>query len=193
VNISLVIMKSKELYYILSIAVLIIVIIGWFGIGNFDNVKDIFSKFGENEIKIAIEPQFISEGQYEKIPIKIIISGIDEDIIFLTLAKDDITIDRKDKNNQTKVATVLRSWEGDYNRDYVFRKDTYNKIYNGEIVGKVYGVERKSNANDMKKLLVWSVKRGKFKIAVSYVKFFGDSIILKGSYDVPKKYFWQKS
>lgn len=63
----------------------------------------------------------------------------------------------------------------------------------GEVIGKVKQVDRKGNTNDAENITTHSFLRGTFIIPASYVKYVGQSIILKPTYNVPKKYFWQKS
>lgn len=64
--------------------------------------------------------------------------------------------------------------------------------FDGEYLGKVSSVERQSNTNEIKNLLVKSFLKKEIKIPISAVKSIGSSIILNANYDVSKKYIWQK-
>lgn len=64
---------------------------------------------------------------------------------------------------------------------------------NGKVVGRVKEVLRKEHSNEIKELIVSSTFRKDFSIREQDVKYFGESIILKSSHNVPKKYFWQKA
>lgn len=63
----------------------------------------------------------------------------------------------------------------------------------GEPLGKIVRIARKSHTNDLDRVTVRSLRRSTFDIPVSQIKYFGESVILKSSYNVPKKYFWQKN
>ncbi|MDP3882131.1 MAG: PRC-barrel domain-containing protein [Nanoarchaeota archaeon] len=62
----------------------------------------------------------------------------------------------------------------------------------GELIGKVYGVLRKGDLNDLDKIIVSSFWRRKVIIPVSAIRKIGESILLAQDYHVNKKYFWQK-
>ena len=111
-------MKLKILAVILGLiltALLIVVTLPQAG----KVIGDTIPKRGS--IYISLEPQYINEGQYDEIPIKIILSvEKDRNITYLELKKDNIIIDREGKNSQTKVAKNIWNWKGDYNDLSVF-------------------------------------------------------------------------
>ncbi len=63
----------------------------------------------------------------------------------------------------------------------------------GEFVGKVKDFVRKNNSNEISGLVVKKRFRKDISVETSNIKAFGSSIILKENYNVPKKYFWQRS
>jgi sporulation protein YlmC with PRC-barrel domain len=63
----------------------------------------------------------------------------------------------------------------------------------GKVIGKVMAIERKGTRNDIQHIVVKSFWSRKFTITPSNIKSIGRSIILQSGYNVPKKYFWQKS
>jgi len=64
---------------------------------------------------------------------------------------------------------------------------------NGKVIGKIKDVIRKKHSNEVDKLSIKSFLKKIFYIRLSDVQSFGESIILKSNYRVPKKYLWQKS
>ncbi len=83
-------------------------------------------------IKISIEPTSINEGQYSEIPIKLTLSTGDSNITFLELTKDNMIIDRLNKNSQTMVAKGIWKWEGVYNNENIFycKNEWYSQCNN---------------------------------------------------------------
>ncbi len=63
----------------------------------------------------------------------------------------------------------------------------------GDVIGKVKDITRKTNANDIGELIVKARLRKKFNVGADFIKSIGSSIILKSNYSAPKKYFWQRS
>ncbi len=63
----------------------------------------------------------------------------------------------------------------------------------GEVIGKVVDFVRSDNTNDVSALIVKGFMRGKFNIPSSFVKSVGYSLILKQSYEPPKKHFWKRT
>ncbi len=66
-------------------------------------------------------------------------------------------------------------------------------LTSGKVIGHVVKVERKDHSNEIEKLIVKSPFKKSFEIKPSHIKRLGESIILKGNYHEPRKYFWQKS
>lgn len=65
--------------------------------------------------------------------------------------------------------------------------------YEGEVIGFIREIVRFGNTNDIKALVVHSFLRGTFNVPVTEVKSLGKSIILKNTYDAPKKSLWRRS
>lgn len=64
--------------------------------------------------------------------------------------------------------------------------------YDGEVIGTIKEVVRVNNTNTIKGLVVYSFMRGSFNVSASDIKSFGKSIILKNSYNAPKKSLWRR-
>lgn len=65
--------------------------------------------------------------------------------------------------------------------------------YDGEVIGVVKDVARFGRTNSIKSLSVHSFSRGNFIVPASEIKSLGKSIILKNSYNAPKKSFWRRA
>ena len=65
--------------------------------------------------------------------------------------------------------------------------------YHGEVVGRVKEVNRIEKTNTIKSILAHSFLRGDFAVPVNQIKSIAKSIILKASYDAPKKSFWRRA
>lgn len=65
--------------------------------------------------------------------------------------------------------------------------------YDGEVIGSIREIVRFGGTNDIKALVVHSFLRGTFNIPVAEIKSLGKSIILKNTYDAPKKSLWRRS
>lgn len=65
--------------------------------------------------------------------------------------------------------------------------------YHGEVVGRVREVDRVEKTNAIKSISVHSFLRGDFAVLANQIKSIAKSIILKESYDVPKKSFWRRA
>ena len=63
----------------------------------------------------------------------------------------------------------------------------------GEFVGKIKDFIRKNNSNDLSGIVVKKRFWKDYSVDITNIKSFGSSIILKESYNVPKKYFWKGS
>ena len=63
----------------------------------------------------------------------------------------------------------------------------------GRKIGRVQEIIRRENTNEIKQFIVSSLFAIKQEVPISQVKKIGSSIILKSSYNVPKRYFWQKT
>lgn len=63
----------------------------------------------------------------------------------------------------------------------------------GQKVGKISQVNRADNTNEVESFIVSSFLRKPFQVTLSQTSKIGDSIILKPSYNVPRKYIWQRS
>lgn len=63
----------------------------------------------------------------------------------------------------------------------------------GEVLGKVVDFVRGNNTNDLDSLVVKSFMRGTFSVPVSAIKSVGYSLILKPTYEPPKKQFWKRA
>jgi len=62
--------------------------------------------------------------------------------------------------------------------------------HEGEILGKVRQINRIKDTNDIDTLIVSSIMRGTFEIPQKDVAYFGQNIVLKRSFNAPKKRFW---
>lgn len=123
------------------------------------------SKVLLNPKKLSLEGILIRQGVFKK-PIYIGISYFDR------LSKDSIIL-------KISPSVLLK------------RKKVLDS--EGKVIGKVKSIERKGNSNEISELIISSPLKKKFPIKMSNIKFIGKTIILKSNYNVPKKYFWQKS
>lgn len=65
--------------------------------------------------------------------------------------------------------------------------------YDGEVIGKVREVVRVGKTNALKQVVVHSFLRGTFTIPVGDIKALGKTIMLKNSYNAPKKSLWRRT
>ena len=65
--------------------------------------------------------------------------------------------------------------------------------YDGEVVGVVKEITRYGKTNAIKSLTVHSFSRGNFVVPSTEIKSLGKSVILKNSYNAPKKNFWRRA
>lgn len=65
--------------------------------------------------------------------------------------------------------------------------------YEGEIIGKVKDIIRQDKTNIMKGVVVKSFLRGIFTVPTDQIKSTSNSIILKDSYNAPKKSLWRRN
>ncbi len=63
----------------------------------------------------------------------------------------------------------------------------------GRKIGRIKQVIRRENTNEIRQLIVSSLFARPREISITQIKKIGSSIILKSSYNVPKRYFWQKA
>ena len=63
----------------------------------------------------------------------------------------------------------------------------------GDVIGRVKNINRKTNDNDIGELIVKARFRKSFNVSADFIKSIGSSIILKSNYSAPEKYFWQRS
>ena len=65
--------------------------------------------------------------------------------------------------------------------------------YDGEVVGKIREVVRVGKTNTLKQAVVHSFWRGTFIVPAGEIKSLGKSLMIKNSYNVPKKSFWRRT
>ena len=65
--------------------------------------------------------------------------------------------------------------------------------YDGEVIGSIREIVRFGGTNDIKNLVVHSFLRGTFNVPIAEIKSLGKSIILKNTYNAPKKSLWRRS
>src|SRR3989344_2597366 len=72
-------------------------------------------------IEMTLKPEFINEGVHKEIQLEINVPDLDkQNITYLTLSKNNIKVDRLNKNDQTEVATQIY-WENTFSGyDWVF-------------------------------------------------------------------------
>jgi len=63
----------------------------------------------------------------------------------------------------------------------------------GKVIGKVKDVQRKHISNNIESITLNAIFKKDVVIPVSAIKTWGNSVVLKNSYNVKQKYFWQKS
>ncbi len=63
----------------------------------------------------------------------------------------------------------------------------------GKKIGKVVSIKRKRSTNEITSIIGRSLIKGSYEIPISQVSQIGHTIILKSTYNVPKKYFFSPS
>lgn len=65
--------------------------------------------------------------------------------------------------------------------------------YDGEVIGKIKDIIRVAKTNSIKNIVVHSFLRGTFNIPFGEIKGLGRSVILKNTYNAPKKSIWRRA
>ncbi len=92
----------------------------------------------QNTIQILVEPNHINEGQQPYVDFTITIPAIEKsNITHFDLARNNIIIDRQNKNDQTTVTSSLIFGEGSWNYDYLFYVNKLHTQYPQNLVAKI--------------------------------------------------------
>lgn len=65
--------------------------------------------------------------------------------------------------------------------------------YDGEVIGKIKDISRIEKTNAIKSITVHSFLRGTFTIPYEQIKSIAKNILLKDSYNAPKKSLWRRA